>query len=143
MKTKLATLLLAAVALAGCEHSPPVNSAPKTSQPNVIQDWRIVTDKAFSHRVPVVAVNTSMTPDDLLKVQVELFNRTGSIQRFNYSFEWFDGNGMQVGNSLTVAVIPEQINPGDSKFISAVAPAPACRDFRLELIPTQVPYQDQ
>lgn len=148
MKIKIATFLLAAVALAGCESSPSVNTvqnAPTIGQRNVIHDQRIITDRSFSRRVPVVAVNTSMTPGDLLKVQVELFNRTGSIQRFNYSFEWFDLNGMQVDNSLSVALVPEQINAGESKFISAVAPSSVCRDFRLKLLQSQSqdPDQDQ
>jgi uncharacterized protein YcfL len=139
MKTKIATLLLAAAALAGCESSPSVNTvenAQRIGQPNIIQDRRIITDRHFSRNVPVVALNTSMTPGDLLKVQAELLNRTGSIQRFVYSFEWFDLNGMQVNSSLT-AVIPDQIDAGDSKFISAVAPSPACRDFRLKLLRAQ------
>ena len=143
MKTKFATLLLAAVALAGCESSPSVNTvqnAQRAGKPNFIQDQRIITDRSFSRRLPVVAVNTSVTPGDLLKVQVELFNATGSIQRFNYSFEWFDVNGMQVNNSLSVALVPDQMNPGESKFISAVAPSLACRDFRLKLIQAQDPY---
>ena len=134
MKTKFATLLLAAIAaiaLAGCESAPSVNT---------VQDRRIITERSFSHSVPGVAVNAFMTPGDLLKVQVELLNRTGSIQRFNYSFEWIDVNGMQVNNSLSVALIPDQINAGETKFISAVAPSSACRDFRLKLIQAQDPY---
>ncbi|HXC36749.1 MAG TPA: YcfL family protein [Candidatus Acidoferrales bacterium] len=146
MKTKIATLLLAAGALAGCVSSPSVNTvqnAQTTGQRNFIQDRRIITDRPFSRRVAVLALNTSMTPGDLLKVQVELFNRTGSIQRFNYSFEWFDLNGMQVDNSLAVALVPDQINAGESKFISAVAPSSACRDFHLKLLQAQAQDQDQ
>ncbi|HEY1789468.1 MAG TPA: YcfL family protein [Verrucomicrobiae bacterium] len=136
MKTKIAMFLLAAVAFAGCESSPSVNTvqnAQPVGQRNVIQDRRIITDKSFSHRVGVLAVNTVLTPGDLLKVQVELLNRTGSIQRFSYSFEWFDLNGMQVANTLS-AVVPDQINPGESKFISGLAPSPVCRDFHLKLL---------
>jgi uncharacterized protein YcfL len=139
MKTKIATLLLAAIAFAGCESSPSVNTvenAPKIGQPNFIQDRRIITDRPLSRSVSVTALNTIMAPGDLLTVQVELLNRTGSIQRFSYSFEWFDVNGMQVNGSLT-AVNPDQINPGESKFITATAPSPACRDFRLKLLRAQ------
>lgn len=139
MKSKIAMLLFAAATLAGCETSPSVNTVQneqQVGQRNVIQDRRIITDKSFSHRVAVLAVNTVLTPGDLLKVQVELLNRTGSIQRFNYSFEWFDLNGMEVANTLS-AVIPDQIDPGESKFISAVAPSPVCRDFHLKLLRAQ------
>jgi uncharacterized protein YcfL len=86
--------------------------------------------------VAVVALNTVVTHGQLLKVQVELLNRTGSIQRFIYSFEWFDFDGMQVNNTVT-ADVPDQIDPRDSKFITAVAPSPMCRDFHLKLLQAQ------
>jgi uncharacterized protein YcfL len=139
MKTKIAMLLLAAGALAGCESTPSVNSVQNAQQVGhrtVIQDKRIITDGSFNRRVAVVALNTVVTRGQLLKVQVELFNRTGSIQRFIYSFEWFDFDGMQINNAST-ADIPDQIDPGDSKFITAVAPSPMCRDFRLKLLRAQ------
>ena len=138
MKTKLVTLVLAAIALAGCQ-SPSVNSvenAQKTGQRSVIVDKRIITDRGFNSDVAIVALNTAMTPGGVLKVQVELLNRTDSLQRFNYTFEWFDLNGMQINNTLT-ATIPDQIQAGEDKFISAVAPNVACRDFRLKLIRAQ------
>ena len=65
--------------------------------------------------------------------QVELLNHTRSLRRFAYKFEWFDVNGMQINNVLS-AQIPDQIEGGESKFISGVAPTAACKDFRLKLI---------
>ena len=64
---------------------------------------------------------------------MELLNQTRSLQNFNYRFEWFDAAGMQV-NSLSTAVIGSTIEGKESRFISAVAPTPACKDFRLKLI---------
>jgi uncharacterized protein YcfL len=139
MKTKIAMLLLAAGVLAGCQSDSSVNTV-QNAQPvghrNVIQDKRIITDRSFNRRVAVVALNTVVTHGQLLKVQVELLNRTGSIQRFIYSFEWFDFDGMQVNNTVT-ADVPDQIDPRDSKFITAVAPSPMCRDFHLKLLQAQ------
>jgi uncharacterized protein YcfL len=83
--------------------------------------------------VGVVGVNTAMTPGGFLKVQVELLNRTGSLQNFNYHFEWFDQNGMQVGGSST-AVIADEIAGKEDKYISAIAPTEVAKDFRLKLI---------
>jgi len=74
-----------------------------------------------------------MTPGGLLKAQVELENRTRSLQRFLYRFEWFDANGMQVNNIISASV-PEQIEGKESKFIYSVAPNPNCRDFRVKFI---------
>ena len=77
--------------------------------------------------------HTVTTPGGFLKVQAELLNQTGSLQTFNYRFEWFDLNGMQISDSASAAVAAE-INGGESKFISAVAPTEAAKDFRLKLI---------
>ena len=84
----------------------------------------------------MVGINTAMTPGGFLKVQVELLNQTSSMRNFNYHFEWFDQNGMQVSGSST-AVIPDEIDPKESKYISAVAPLQSAKDFRLKLMLAQ------
>ena len=99
----------------------------------MIADQRVVTDMGLNKSVSVVGVNTAMTPGGVLKVQVELLNRTKSFHRFSYRFEWFDLNGMQINNVVS-ATTPDQIEGGESKFISAIAPTPACKDFRLKLL---------
>jgi uncharacterized protein YcfL len=133
MKTKLAALCLAALALGGCHN--PINSvenAQKEGQRTMVADQRVVTDTGLNKSVSVVGLNTAMTPGGVLKVQAELLNRTKSLHRFSYRFEWFDINGMQLTTVMTTTV-PDQIEGGESKFISAVAPTPACKDFRLKL----------
>ena len=135
MKTKVAALFVVGLVAAGC-HTTPVNSvenAQKSGQRYMIPDQRVVNDLSLSHKVSVVGVNTAMTSGNVLKVQVELLNQTKKLQRFAYTFEWFDANGMQI-NNVTSATIADQIEGRESKFISAVAPNPACTDFRLKLI---------
>lgn len=134
MKIKIAALFATALAVAGCQST--VNSVQNAQTANsrsMISDARVVSDTGLNRKVGVVGVNTAMTPGGFLKVQVELLNRTGSAQNFNYHFEWFDQNGMQVNNSST-AVISDEIAGKESKFISAIAPTEACKDFRLKLI---------
>ena len=99
----------------------------------MVADTRAITDSSLNRKVNIVGVNTSMTPGGLLKVQVELQNRTRSLQRFLYHFKWFDANGMQVNNVLS-ASIPDQIEGQEDKFISCVAPTPNCKDFRVKFI---------
>ena len=133
MKTKLAALFVVALALGGCHN--PINSvenAQKEGQRTMVSDQRVVTDTGLNKSVSVVGLNTGMTPGGVLKVQAELLNRTKSLHRFSYRFEWFDLNGMQITTVMTTTV-PDQIEGGESKFISAVAPTPACKDFRLKL----------
>ncbi|HZI31748.1 MAG TPA: YcfL family protein [Candidatus Binatia bacterium] len=134
MKTKLAGLVAITLAVAGCHNTMnSVENAQKEGQRNMISDQRVVTDTGLSRAVSVVGVNTAMTPGGVLRVQVELLNRTRSLHPFSYRFEWFDANGMQVGSGLS-PVVPDQIEGGESKFISAVAPSPICKDFRLKLL---------
>lgn len=124
----------AALAVTGCGTTVnSVENAQKEGQRNMVADQRVVTDPSLNRHVNVIGVNTVMTPGGLLRVQVELLNRTRSIHRFSYKFEWFDANGMQVNNVIS-APITDQIEGKESKMISSIAPNPGCKDFRLKLI---------
>lgn len=108
-----------------------VENAQKDGQRHMVADQRVLT--APNSNITVVGVNSAMTPGGVLKIQVELLNKTKSLQTFNYRFEWFDASGMQI-SYLSTAVIPAVIEGGESKFVQTVAPTPACKDFRLKLI---------
>ena len=134
MKTKIAALFALTLAVAGCHDTMnSVENAQKEGQRNMVSDSRVISDTGLNRKVNVVGINTAMTPGGFLKVQVELLNRTSSFQHFNYHFEWFDQNGMQVAGSST-AVIPEELAGKENKYISAVAPLQSAKDFRLKLI---------
>lgn len=134
MKMPLVGLFAVVLAAAGC-HTPvnTVENAQKMGQPYTLADKRVVNDSELNQRVSVVGVNSALTSGGLLKVQVTLLNRTWSLHRFSYQFEWFDLNGMEI-NNLSPAVVADQIEGGETKYISAVAPSPTCKDFRLILM---------
>jgi len=118
--------------LCGC--GTPMNSverADPVGQRQMIDDKRVLTDASLDLRAQIVGVNQAMTAGGLLKVQVEVVNGKRHAKRFSYSFEWFDQNGMLVS---TTPLTPVQIEGKESKFLSAVAPTPACQDFRVKLI---------
>ena len=128
-------LALGVVALAGCS-TPMVNSVentPKAGQAYIINDKRVITDSSLGRSVAIVAVNTATTPAGFLRAQVELKNHTFFRQSFLYRFEWFDASGMQV-NNIVSANLSDQLEGGESKFISGIAPTPDCKDFREKLI---------
>ena len=136
MKTRIVLPLAGVILLALCGCRTSVNSienAQKEGQRQMISDSRVVTDGSLAKKVSFVGVNQTMTPGGLLKVQIELLNRKRSLQRFSYQFEWFDASGMQINNVVSPTV-PDQIESGESKFISSVAPTPACKDFRVKFI---------
>ena len=138
MKTRMLLPLagIGLLALFGCTTVNTVENAQKEGQRQMVTDQRAITDASLGRKVSIVGVNQSMTPGGLLKVQVELQNRTRSLQRFNYRFEWFDANGMQV-TTVASALLPDQIEGKESKFIFGVAPNPNCKDFRVKFIEAQ------
>jgi uncharacterized protein YcfL len=138
MKTRILLPLagIGLLALTGCTTVNTVENADKQGQRQMVTDQRAITDASLDRKVSIVGVNQSMTPGGLLKVQVELQNRTRSLQRFNYRFEWFDANGMQV-TTVASALLPDQIEGKESKFIFGVAPNPNCKDFRVKFIEAQ------
>jgi len=108
-----------------------VERAAPVGQRQMVNDKRIITDSGLNRAVRIVGVNEA--PGEFLKIQIELLNTTSSLKSFNYRFEWFDANGIQV-NSPTSTAISRQIEGRESIFISAVAPVPTAKDFRLKLI---------
>ena len=108
-----------------------VERAAPVGQRQMVSDKRIITDAGLNRAVRIVGVNEA--PGEFIKVQVELLNTTSSLKSFNYRFEWFDANGVQL-SSPTSTYITRQIEGKESIFISAVAPTPSAKDFRLKLI---------
>jgi uncharacterized protein YcfL len=122
------------LALTGCRTSVnTIENAQKEGQRQMISDSRVITDGSLAKKVSFVGINQSMTPGGLLKIQIELINRKSSLQRFSYQFEWFDASGMLI-NNIASPTVPDQIEGGESKFISSLAPNPACKDFRVKFI---------
>jgi uncharacterized protein YcfL len=62
-------------------------------------------------------------------------NTTRKPQSFSYRFEWVDNQGMLVDTPAS-AFIPRQIEGGENLFITAVAPNPSAKDFRIKLVET-------
>jgi uncharacterized protein YcfL len=136
MKTRIFLPLAGVVllALAGCRTSVnTIENTQKEGQRQMISDSRVITDGSLAKKVSFVGINQSMTPGGLLKVQIELLNRKRSLERFNYQFQWFDVNGMLI-NNIASPTVPDQIEGGESKFISSVAPTTACKDFRVKFL---------
>lgn len=110
-----------------------VERAEPVGRRQLLLDKRVIKDKSLADELGVVAVNQVMTPGGLLKVQLEVVNQSSSYRRFNYRFEWLDANGMLL-NTPASTWVTEQLEGGESKFISGAAPTPDCQDFRVKLI---------
>lgn len=133
MKNLVLTLALASL-LCACDTVNMVEPANPASQKDMLGDKRIITDSSLDDIAYVAGVNTARNAAGLLKVQVELVNKTTAYRNVNYKFEWIDKSGMQV-SSPTSTWIPLPIEGGESRFVSAVAPNKNVVDFRLKLMP--------
>ena len=134
MKINYLFCVLLGISAAGCRTSMnTVERAQPVAQRQMMADKRVLTDAGLADSASFVGLNETTTPDGLLKVQLEVLNRTHSLKHFSYRFEWFDQNGMLV-NTPTSTFIPRQIEGQESLFISAVAPNAVVKDFRVKLI---------
>jgi uncharacterized protein YcfL len=128
-----ACLLFGSLVFTGCQTTVNTVSREPPAQRQMVTDKRVLTDASLAKRVYIVGVAEAPTPGGVLQIQVEVWNRTRSAQRFNYWFEWFDSNGMQV-NPTSTAKIPCLIEGGETRLLSSVAPTPLCKDFRVKFI---------
>jgi uncharacterized protein YcfL len=129
----LAGLAAGALGLVGCQTSVNTVSREPPAQRQMVTDKRVLTDASLARKVYVIGVAEAPTPGGLLQIQVEVANRTRSAHRFNYWFEWFDSDGMQV-NPTATAMIPCTLQAGETRLLSSVAPTPLCKDFRVKFI---------
>jgi uncharacterized protein YcfL len=130
-----AALLAGALMVGGCKTTTvnTVERATPTAQKQMVADKRVLTDTSLAEKVYVVGVNEAVTPGGLIQVQLEVFNTTTSRKRFNYSFQWFDMNGMLMGPT-TASIVPCVIEGKETRYLSSVAPTLACKDFRVKFI---------
>jgi uncharacterized protein YcfL len=130
----LPTLLLV-LGGAGCS-STKVNTlepAQTTAQRNMLSDKRVLMDQSLSKSVSVIGVNTAQGSEGFLKIQVEVQNLTRKRRFFSYRVEWFDENGMLIELPSNVSH-PRSIESKAIAVITATAPTPRARDFRIQFI---------
>lgn len=66
----------------------------------------------------------------MLHVQVALENETQGDLAVEYRWEWTDGEGLQLGDTLSVWQ-PLVIGGRQRELVTGVGPAPSASDFRL------------
>ncbi|MDP0497958.1 MAG: YcfL family protein [Verrucomicrobiota bacterium JB024] len=135
---KFLALPLLALALAGCSTVNTVERAEPEMTPDYIATKKVVTDPSLADIVSVENVIQSTVSGNLLKIQVELKNKTNDYHRFLYRFQWFTKDGMQV----TTAAPPwrtSQVEGRETVYVSGVSPSPNAADFRLELLDSMGP----
>lgn len=118
--------------LFGCQSVNTVERAVPQATPTIIADRRIETDPQLARKVSVVQVSESKV-GDLLRIQVQLYNKTRTYAEFNYQFVWIQQDGVAVTSPAAVWR-ENRIYGGETVFVSAVAPNPQVVDFQLKLL---------
>lgn len=137
MKKTVFPLLIAVVALLeGCSSVNTVERAQPLASPMMVADKRIQPDGSLRKKISILQVNEGTVSGNLMKAQVVLNNTKSRAVNINYSFEWFDVNGMQV-NATSTAWKSLRLLGKESKAVSAVAPKPQAVDFVLKLVEPQ------
>ena len=143
MKTLKIAFAVAFAATAGCMNS--VNTtenADKNMTPTHIADARFVTDGFLRDRLALRNVRFSPAPGGLQQVQVEatslrvdFWDQISGPEKYHirYKFTWYDQAGMAVETVLSDWQ-DKWILPGETVQFQSVAPSPACKDFRLNLM---------
>lgn len=131
---KLLSIVPACALLVGCTTVNTVERADPVGQRQMVDDKRVITDSSLGRRVRIVGVNVDESaPGGMLKVQVEIQNTSRSRQAFNYRWEWFDAAGMIVATPMTTGTTRD-VEGKENILITATAPNPRVKDFRLKLI---------
>jgi uncharacterized protein YcfL len=130
-----ACLGFAVLLAAGC-NTQRVNSiepAQTTGQREMVNDKRVLADQSLHNSVRLLGVNKAETPEGFLRIQVEVQNETRRAKAFTYRVEWFDLQGMMMESASTPAM-PRTIESRETVTITAIAPSPAAKDFRIKLL---------
>ena|SRR3990172_7534515 len=128
------TVTVLVLFITGC--GPTMNTlepAQSTAQRQMIADKRVITDTGLYSRVQILGVNTATGLAGFLKIQVEVENTTQSPQAFTYRIEWYDETGMIIPLPTTTA-IPRTLQGRETASITATAPTPRAKDFRIKFL---------
>lgn len=103
----------------------PSNPAPA---PPAAKDTRIIVDTLLNDTLRVVKVLSSTGADNLLKIQVDVYNMTDAPKSFDYQVEWFDKDGRLLPLA-SGEPMPWMLLAHETSSIVATAPAETAKDF--------------
>ena len=126
----VAGLLLGGLSfLTGC--GTPVRTADPTAM--VAEREGVAMDRTLRGTVQIGEVHQNIVGDDMLQVQVEVQNRSRREQSIQYAFEWFNEAGILITSPPTTWKT-RTLQGHETIFLTAVAPMPEARDFRIKLM---------
>jgi len=113
----------------------PLLPTPPPPQSPAAADQRFIIAPELERVIRVVSVSLTNPPGAYLKIQVNLQNMTGTLQKFSYRLEWFDKDGARLPVDEG-EFSPWTLAPHEESSIAATAPAPAAADFGIAFVPS-------
>src|SRR5262245_10823842 len=129
----MALLLCSPLALLVACEDKPVNTAQRAeplSTPTPIADKRIIYDQQLRDIASVTGIRQATVSGNILKIQVDVTNLKTKSTSFNYKFNWYDPEGMQIDTALTTWQ-SQTIEGRETVTLTGIAPTPTAKDFKL------------
>lgn len=135
--TALAALMLALSTLAcsGCSTTAGIEATGKNDWDQdgarILARNVVINNSGLAGDIQVLDLKSAIA-GDMMKAQVTLRSKDRDTIRIQYSFNWFDAQGMAVGTGTQVWK-PFIIYGRETRVIQAVAPDPRAREFKINI----------
>lgn len=135
--TLMGSLMLAASVLAGagCSTTAGIEATGKNDWDQdgarVLAKNVVINNSSLAGDIQVVDLKSALA-GDMMRAQVSLRSKERDTINIQYSFNWFDAQGMAVGGGTPVWK-PFIIYGREARVIQGVAPDPRAREFKLNI----------
>lgn len=91
----------------------------------------LINNTKLASGIQVVDIRQAFA-NDILQAQVSVVSKSSRTQTFQYKFQWYNAQGIEV-EAERYPWTPVTLYGFDSKSLSAVAPNPTVREFRINI----------
>lgn len=134
-----AATLLATFGLSGCSTTAGVEATGKTvwndEGARELNKKVVFSNSSLAGDLQIVDMQSALA-GSIMKAQATLKSKDRDTLSFQYRFDWYDANGMEI-NSGAGSWKPLLITGRESKTIQSVAPDPRAKEFKLKIRATE------
>lgn len=135
VSSTVAVVIIAALGLAGCSTTAGVEATGKAAWDDqgarILEKNVVFNSSGLKSDIQIVDVKSAIA-GDIMRAQASLRSKDKDTLRFQYRFEWYDANGIEI-NSGSGSWKPLILNGRESKTVQGVAPDPRAKEFKLKL----------
>lgn len=126
---------LIVTALSGCSTTAGIEATGKAGWnqegERILGKNVVINNSSLSSDIQIVDMKSALV-GDLMKAQVSLRSKDRDTINIQYSFNWFDTQGMAIGSGTTVWK-PFIVYGRETRTIQGVAQDPRAREFKLNI----------